>query len=521
MVTCTFPAGSFVEGRFGGKEAWFPGRIARVHGNGTVDIHYDDGDKERAIDPASGRRVRVAGAPPYSVDAVPYAARPDPEATTVLVRVCSRERWQRALDELLALCDEAVRRSSLRHDATAECYESPIAREFVEGRLQLDDPLAGWMARERATGLLQGFVLCTTFTTWVAAEHFRWSAAAASTTAAAATAAAAAADAELIHALNGCARGGDPLDTGCVWPRVAELSLAGSLGCGAPLVGALLQRLRDGRLRSADGGRYDFVVLQATKNAAAFYERAGFRHVGAAARHFTRLQPQAPTAAAAASGDDLEVVAESVGDWVPFRHFEYVVGDVEPSCMMALRLGAAAAPPSLPSTATQPACVWAQAVGEEARSGGTTTAAESEWPALGTAAGGEGPAGAGAGRRGVAPAAGAGRPRTEALAARQQQELQQPEWFKDYLRTVVRENAAARAAARAAAAAGGGTKRKLQAGDGSRSGALMRMFLRAAAGGAHGASPAKKRKVNRHKKPKAPPQKTTMLSFFSRAPRSN
>jgi len=61
MVTCPFPKGSFVEGRFGGKEAWFPGRIARVHGNGTVDIHYDDGDKERAIDPASGRRVRVAG----------------------------------------------------------------------------------------------------------------------------------------------------------------------------------------------------------------------------------------------------------------------------------------------------------------------------------------------------------------------------------------------------------------------------------------------------------------------------
>ena len=498
MVLCPFPKGSFVEGRFGGKEAWFPGRIARVHGNGTVDIHYDDGDKERAIDPASGRRVRVAGAPPYSVDTVPYAARADPEATTMLVRVCSRERWQRALDELLALCDEAVRRSSLRHDATAECYESPIAREFVEGRLQLDDPLAGWMARERATGLLQGFVLCTTFTTWVAAEHFRWSAAAASTTAAAA--AAAAADAELIHALNGCARGGDPLDTGCVWPRVAELSLAGSLGCGVPLVGALLQRLRDGRLRSADGGRYDFVVLQATKNAAAFYERAGFRHVGAAARHFTRLQPQVATAAAAASGDDLEVVAESVGDWVPFRHFEYVVGDVEPSCMMALRLGAAATtPPSLPSTATQqPACVWAQAVGEEEHGGGTTTAAES-----------------------AAPAAGAGRPRTEALAARQQQELQQPEWFKDYLRAVVRENAAARAAARTAAAAGGGTKRKLQPGDGSRSGALMRMFLRAAAGGAHGASPAKKRKVNRHKKPKAPPQKTTMLSFFSRAPRSN
>jgi hypothetical protein len=31
-------------------------------------------------------------------------------------------------------------------------------------------------------------------------------------------------------------------------------------------------------------------------------------------------------------------VNKTVGGWVPYRHFEYVVGDVEPSYMMAMRL---------------------------------------------------------------------------------------------------------------------------------------------------------------------------------------
>ena len=549
-LSSPFPKGSFVEGQYKGKGAWFAGKVVKAHnaksGVFAVDIRYDDGDQETRVDVA---RVRWPAAPPYAPADVPYTVRGHGEDTaatsTMLLHVASRERWQRALDELLAICDEAARRSSLRRDPHAEAYESPIAREFVEDRLQLDDPLVGWMARERATGRLQGFILSTTFTTWVAAPNFRWEHAKQQqhgedqhkhkpgcehiypklTPAIA----------ELVTSLNACGRTGDPLTTGCVWPRVAEISLAGALGCGAALVHALLQRLRDGRVRNpADGGRYEFVVLQATHNAAAFYESVGFRHVGAAARHFTQLSsvgssggsssndggssvgggsaPKdagAAEAAAAAHDDSTQVVASSVGDWVPFRHFEYVVGDVEPSCMMALRLQppvpVAAAGASAEAAAAETSVPWGHATGE--------VEVEVEAP---------GKSGVGAPAAAIFSTAAAGAAhaskRTEALAAQRQQELQQPAWFRDYLRATVRENAQARAAAAAEGAGEGAQssaaskKRKLGATDG-RTGALMRMLMRAGGGG--GASP-KKRKVNRHKKPKLPPQKTTMLSFFSR-----
>ena len=57
----------------------------------------------------------------------------------------------------------------------------------------------------------------------------------------------------MVAKLNACERHGDPLDSGCVWARVAELSLVGGLGCGALLVGQLLERMRDGEINAPDG----------------------------------------------------------------------------------------------------------------------------------------------------------------------------------------------------------------------------------------------------------------------------
>ncbi|ETV98042.1 hypothetical protein H310_09336 [Aphanomyces invadans] len=45
----SFEAGDAVEARFGGQDKYFPGKIARVHSDGTVDIHYADGDKESRV----------------------------------------------------------------------------------------------------------------------------------------------------------------------------------------------------------------------------------------------------------------------------------------------------------------------------------------------------------------------------------------------------------------------------------------------------------------------------------------
>lgn len=63
--------------------------------------------------------------------------------------------------------------------------------------------------------------------------------------------------------------------------RVAELSLLGAIGCGTWLVKTLLAELEDGEL----AGEYDMVVLQATDTSLPFYEKLGFRRVGALARY--------------------------------------------------------------------------------------------------------------------------------------------------------------------------------------------------------------------------------------------
>ncbi|GMH99375.1 hypothetical protein TrVE_jg13350, partial [Triparma verrucosa] len=47
-----------VEARYRGKSKWYPGKVARVRSNGTMDIHYDDGEKELGVDPTFVRRLK-------------------------------------------------------------------------------------------------------------------------------------------------------------------------------------------------------------------------------------------------------------------------------------------------------------------------------------------------------------------------------------------------------------------------------------------------------------------------------
>ena len=60
-----------------------------------------------------------------------------------------------------------------------------------------------------------------------------------------------------------------------MWPRIAELSLLGALGCG----GWLLQLVIDGL--ETEQSPYRYIVTQATDNSVPFYERMGFVRVGA------------------------------------------------------------------------------------------------------------------------------------------------------------------------------------------------------------------------------------------------
>lgn len=68
---------------------------------------------------------------------------------------------------------------------------------------------------------------------------------------------------------------GDPGDEGVVFPRIAEISLLGALGCGRWLLNMVIEKLE------RENSPYAFVVTQATDGSIAFYERMGFVRVGA------------------------------------------------------------------------------------------------------------------------------------------------------------------------------------------------------------------------------------------------
>ncbi|KAF0754080.1 hypothetical protein AaE_005468, partial [Aphanomyces astaci] len=50
--------GDAVEARFGGQDKYFPGKVARVHSDGSFDIHYADGDKESHVEPSLVRPAK-------------------------------------------------------------------------------------------------------------------------------------------------------------------------------------------------------------------------------------------------------------------------------------------------------------------------------------------------------------------------------------------------------------------------------------------------------------------------------
>merc|ERR1711998_295731 len=44
-----FEEGDKIEARFGGRSRWFKGKIDKKNRDGTYDIRYEDGDKERRV----------------------------------------------------------------------------------------------------------------------------------------------------------------------------------------------------------------------------------------------------------------------------------------------------------------------------------------------------------------------------------------------------------------------------------------------------------------------------------------
>lgn len=136
---------------------------------------------------------------------------------------------------------------------------------------------------------LQGFITCTTFTNWQ--SSFRWDSVHDSAFAYDDEKLAQDMvdgrrqfdhDGSLAAGLQSTVRCGDPWNEGIVWPRIAEISLLGGLGCGKALLSLALEKLET--MKPSANQNYDYVVLQATENSIPFYESMGFVRVGCITR---------------------------------------------------------------------------------------------------------------------------------------------------------------------------------------------------------------------------------------------
>jgi LysM domain len=178
----------------------------------------------------------------------------------------------------------------------------PLSLEYIADRIDIDDPCFGFMIRTAIAppsdtlpdpsawkkGMLQGFITVTTFTNWQ--KSFRWDSLNEAayyddddeedgSDSAKTQARRLDIDGSLARELQNSVRCGDIHMEGIVWPRIAEISLLGGLGCGATLISLLIEQLE--AAPPSVMANYDYVVLQATDNSIPFYESMGFVRVGA------------------------------------------------------------------------------------------------------------------------------------------------------------------------------------------------------------------------------------------------
>jgi hypothetical protein len=252
--------------------------------------------------------------PKYSMKDVPKCSSSPHLEGSVVEYVTDREYFRDALAEMVLLCNEVMRRrvvrgSSSGSNSSEKRTSKPLGLEYMADRIDIDDPLFGFVVRTATTtanasttnsnsctavaanvepqrGMMQGFITISTFTNWQ--NSFRFDSIHPN--------AFAYDDIELSKEMSSHQRkydidgslaalmqntihAGNPWDEGIVWPHIAEISLLGALGCGKTLIQLALERLEN-QVKTGLSN-YEFVVLQATKNSIPFYESMGFIRVGA------------------------------------------------------------------------------------------------------------------------------------------------------------------------------------------------------------------------------------------------
>lgn len=195
-----------------------------------------------------------------------------PLPNSVVWKPTKRKDWEDSVSELTAVCTSAALR---KHTGSPAKFVPPLSREYIRDRIDIDDPLRGYQIRHASGGWLQGFVLWTNFTTWT--HYFTWDSLHPKC-GLASSPHIKDVDGILSRELQALPRTGDPSDSGIVFENIAEIALLGGLGCGELLLRMALEEI----LKCP---QYKYVILQATKDSRAFYERFGFQRVGAICRY--------------------------------------------------------------------------------------------------------------------------------------------------------------------------------------------------------------------------------------------
>lgn len=189
------------------------------------------------------------------------------------------------MSELTAVCTSAVSRKQplVGHGGKATPIIPPLSKEYIRDRIDIDDPLRGYQIRSSQGGWLQGYLLWTNFTTWT--HFFSWDSLHEKSglpQQAKSVGALQDIDGSLAKELQALPRHGDPSGTGIVFPNVAEIALVGGLRCGGTLLRMALEDIRR-------NPQYKYVALQATDGSKKFYERFGFKRVGAICKYGTTV----------------------------------------------------------------------------------------------------------------------------------------------------------------------------------------------------------------------------------------
>lgn len=272
--------------------------------------------------------------PDYCMRDVPQTSKDLSNST--IYHITDRDHFNVSMAEFVLLCNEVMRRKSLQHKIKSS---KPLSLEYMADRLDVDDPCFGFMVRTNKVpndfpmdqmdyfhkGMLQGFITVTTFTNWQ--KSFRWD----STHDSAFAYDEPDLDAKMVSnertwdrdgsiaaALQNTVRCGDPWNEGIVWPKIAEISLLGALGCGKALLSLVIERLES--MQATEKYNYDFVCLQATDNSIPFYESMGFVRVGCITEQ--RLKASGDKALGEEDEEKAEIVSSPVLTITTKKHGE-------------------------------------------------------------------------------------------------------------------------------------------------------------------------------------------------------